>query len=98
MGVPPSSQSQQNSQSSQKTETAAASAASNAAHGAGPYQTPSTDSIFGPAANPTRAAAGGNVTIAGSAEAKAANDAYGSSADVSWGSFASDRKKKEDKK
>jgi hypothetical protein len=91
LGVPPASQSQQSAESSQKT-AAAASAASNAAHGAGPYQTPSTDSIFGPAANPNRAAAGGNVTIAGSSEAKAANDAYGSSSENSWGSYASDRK------
>ena len=97
MGVPPASQSPQNSQSSQKTEAAAASAASSAAHGAGPYETPKADSIFGPAANPTCAAAGGSVTIAGSA-AKAANDAYGSSTEDSWGSFASDRKKKEGKK
>jgi hypothetical protein len=86
MGVPP------DSQSSQKTDATTASAATNTAHGAGPYQTPSSDSIFGPSANPSRAAAGGNVTIAGSAEAKAANDAYGSSTEGSWGSFASDRK------
>jgi type IV secretory pathway TrbL component len=95
LGVPPASQSQQSAESSQKAEaaaTTAAASASNAAHGAGPYQTPSTDSIFGPAANPTSAAAGGNVTIAGSSEAKAANDAYGSSSENSWGSYASDRK------
>jgi type IV secretory pathway TrbL component len=96
MGVPPASQSSQNPQSSRKVEAAAT--ASNAAHGAGPYQTPSTDSIFGPAANPTRATAGDNVTIAGSAEAKAANNAYGSSTEDSWGSFASEGKKKESKK
>jgi hypothetical protein len=85
MGVPPASQ------NSQKTE--AASAASNAAHGAGPYKTPSADSIFGSSAGSTRTAANSNVTIAGSSEAKAANDAYGSSAEDSWGSFASDREK-----
>jgi hypothetical protein len=57
-----------------------------------PYKTPSADSVFGSAANSPRTAADSNVTIAGSAEAKAANDAYGSSAESSWGSFASDRK------
>jgi hypothetical protein len=91
MGVPPASQNSQNSQSSQKTDVASATAA-NAVQGMEPYKTPSADSIFGPAANPARAAAGGNVTIAGSAEAKAANDAWGSSTEDSWGSYASDRK------
>jgi hypothetical protein len=86
LGVPPTAQ------NPQKADAAGASAAaSGAAHGAGPYQTPSTDSIFGSSANPARNLASGNVTIAGSAEAKAANDIYGSSGG-SWGSFASDRK------
>jgi hypothetical protein len=88
MGVPPASQSPQDSQ---KTDAAAAStAAADAPHSAGPYKTPSADSIFGSAGSPARTAANGNVTIAGSAEAKAANDAYGSSAEDSWGSFASE--------
>jgi hypothetical protein len=92
LGVPPASQSPPNSQNSQKADAAAASAtASNTAQGMGPYKTPSTDSIFGSADSPSRTNAN-NVTIAGSAEAKAANDAYGSSTEASWGSFASDRK------
>jgi hypothetical protein len=91
LGAPPASQ---NSQNSPKTDSAAA----NAAQDMEPHKTPSTDSIFGSAAGSARTAASGNVTIAGSAEAKTANDAYSSSSDVSWGSFASDRKKKEGKK
>jgi hypothetical protein len=90
LGVPPASQ---NPQNSRKADAAVASAATtDAAHGAGPYQTPSTNSIFGSAPRQTHAATGGNVTIAGSSEAKAANDIYGSSAEDSLGSFASDRK------
>jgi hypothetical protein len=86
LGVPPASQ------NTQKADAAVASAASSgAAHGAGPYQTPSTDSIFGPSAGSAQNTANGNVTIAGSSEAKAANDIYGSSTG-SWGSFASERK------
>jgi hypothetical protein len=73
-----------------------------------PYLMPSSGSVVETALNQNHAAAGGNVTIAGSAEAKAANaktanaeaanDIYGSSAGDSWGSFASDRKKKEGEK
>jgi type IV secretory pathway TrbL component len=90
LGAPPASQSPQNTP---KADAAAASAASSeAAHGAGAYQTPSTDSLFGSAPRQNHAATGGSVTIAGSAEAKAANDVWGSSTEDSWGSFASDRK------
>ena len=93
LGAPPASQ------NSQKTDaTAAPAAAANAAQGVEPYKTHSADSIFGSAAGSARSAASGNVTIAGSAEAKAVNDAYGSSSEASWGSYASDRKKKEGKK
>ena len=96
LGVPPASQ---NAQSPQKADAAAASTgAANAVQGMEPYKTPSADSIFGSASHRTRVAAGDNVTIAGSAEAKTANDAYGSSSESSWGSYASDRKKKEGKK
>jgi hypothetical protein len=67
-----------------------------------PYQMPSSGSAFGATVHQHLTATGGSVTIAGSANADsvnagAANDIYSSSADF-WGSFASDRKKKEGKK
>jgi hypothetical protein len=95
LGAPSASQSSQNpqnSQNSQKTDAAASVASATATQSAEPYKTPSADSIFGSSGSPARSAANSNVTIAGSAEAKAANGTYGSSSEASWGSFASDRK------
>jgi type IV secretory pathway TrbL component len=110
LGVPPTPR------STQKADAAMATAAAinvssgvpqnptldSVVQGIEPYRMPSSTSAFGPAVHQNLAAAGGSVSIAGSAEAKAAsvktaNDAYGSAStsEVSWGSFASDRKQKE---
>jgi hypothetical protein len=113
LGVPPVAQ---DSQNSQKTEAARAIDSSSGSlsnptldsvsQGIEPYLMPSSGSSVESAVHQNHAAAGSNVTIAGSPEARGANakaanakaanaeEAYSTD---SWGSFASDRKKESKK-